>query len=141
MAPETRGQLSLRPSVRTLARLRERARLLGQKHTSLAERYVAEGVLMDDHPGIHFVDGAMGRRPAVMGTGLDVWEIVAVAKDNAGSVEETAGYLEIDPRFVETALRFYGSNKAEIDDWLARVRDLSESEEATWRAARDALSA
>ena len=141
MAPEARGQLSLRPSVRTLARLRERARLLGQKHTSLAERYVAEGVLMDDHPGIQFVDGAMGRRPAVMGTGLDVWEIVAVAKDNAGSVEETAGYLEIDPRSVETALRFYGSNKVEIDDWLARVRDLSESEEATWRAARDALSA
>ena len=141
MSSGERGQLSLRPSVRTLARLRERARLLGQKHTTLAERYVAEGVLMDDHPGIHFVDGAMGRRPAVMGTGLDVWEIVAVAKDNAGSVEETAAYLEVDPRFVETALRYYGSNRGEIDDWLARVRDLAESEEAAWRAARDALSA
>ena len=138
---DERGQLSLRPSARTLARLRERARLLGQKHTTLAERYVAEGVLMDDHPGIHFVDGAMGRRPAVMGTGLDVWEIVAVAKDNAGSVEETAAYLEIDPRSVETALRYYGSNRPEIDDWLTRVRDLADREEATWRAARDALSA
>jgi uncharacterized protein (DUF433 family) len=141
MTAEARGQLSLRPSVRTLARLRERARLLGQKHTTLAERYVAEGVLMDEHPGIHFVDGAMGRRPAVIGTGLDVWEIVVVAKDNAGSVDETAGYLEIDPRFVETALRYYGSNRAEIDDWLDRVRDLADREEAAWRAARDALSA
>ncbi len=131
----------MRPSVRTLASLRERARLLGQKHTTLAERYVAEGVLMDEHPGIHFVDGAMGRRPAVIGTGLDVWELVAAAKDNAGSVAETAAYLEIDPRLVETALRYYGSNRAEIDDWLDRVRDLAESEEAAWRAARDALSA
>ena len=139
--PLERGQLSLRPSARTLERLRERARLLGQKHTVLAERYVAEGVLMDEHPGIHFVDGPMGRRPAVMGTGLDVWEIVAVAKDNAGSIEETASYLEVDPRLVETATRYYGSNRDEIDDWMARVRDLNEREEAKWRAAQDALSA
>jgi hypothetical protein len=136
-----RGQLSLRPSAQTLARLREQARLLGQKHTVLAERYVAEGVLMDQHPGIYFADGAMGRRPAVMGTGLDVWEIIAVAKDNQGSVAETAAYLEIDPRLVETAVRYYGSNRAEIDDWLSRVRDLNDGEEARWRAAQDALSA
>lgn len=141
MSSAERGQLSLRPSARTLERLRERARLLGQKHTVLAERYVAEGVLMDDHPGIHFVDGAMGRRPAVMGTGLDVWEIIAVARDNHGSVEETAAYLEIDPRLVESATRYYGANQAEIDDWIARVGDLNASEEAKWRAAQDALSA
>jgi uncharacterized protein (DUF433 family) len=141
VAPVERGQLSLRPSVATLARLRERARLSGQKHTALAERYVAEGVLMDEHPGIHFVDGPMGRRPAVMGTGLDVWEIIAVARDNQGSVEETAAYLEIDPRLVETATRYYGSNRAEVDDWMARVRDLNAAEEAKWRAAQDALSA
>ena len=140
MSSVERGQLSLRPSARTLERLRERARLLGQKHTVLAERYVAEGVLMDEHPGVHFVDGPMGRRPAVMGTGLDVWEIIAVAKENAGSVEEAAAYLEIDPRLVERATRYYGSNQAEIDDWMARVHDLNESEEAKWRAARDALS-
>jgi uncharacterized protein (DUF433 family) len=141
MSSLERGQLSLRPSAQTLERLREQARLLGQKHTVLAERYVAEGVLMDQHPGVHFVDGAMGRRPAVMGTGLDVWEIIAVARDNQGSVAETATYLEIDPRLVETATRYYGSNQAEIDDWLARVRDFNAREEGTWRAARDALSA
>jgi uncharacterized protein (DUF433 family) len=141
MSSVERGQLSLRPSARTLERLRERARLLGQKHTALAERYVAEGVLMDEHPGIHFVDGPMGRRPAVMGTGLDVWEIIVVARDNQGSVEDTAAYLEIDPRLVEVATRYYGANKAEIDDWIARVADLNDAEEAKWRAAQDALSA
>jgi uncharacterized protein (DUF433 family) len=141
MGSMERGQLSLRPSAATLARLRERARLLGQKHTVLAERYVAEGVLMDEHPGIYFVDGPMGRRPAVMGTGLDVWEIITAAKDNGGSVEETAAYLEIDPRLVERATRYYGTHQAEIDDWIARVRDLNAGEEAKWRAAQEALSA
>jgi hypothetical protein len=135
-----RGQLSIRPSSRILERLRERARLLGQRHTVLAERYLAEGVLMDEHPGVHFVDGGMGRRPAVMGTGLDVWEIVAVVKDNDGSVADAAGYLEVEPRLVEVAVRYYGSNREEIDDWLGRVRELNEAEEARWRAGRAAVS-
>lgn len=130
----------MRPSKRTLERLRERARLLGQKHTTLAERYLEEGVLMDEHPGIQFVEGAMGRRPAVAGTGLDVWEIVEVAKDNDGSVAETATYLEIDPRLVESALRYYGSNREEIDDWIARIHALNEREEANWHAAQEAIS-
>lgn len=96
----------MRPSKRTLERLRELARLRGEKQTTLAERYVEEGIVMDEHPNIHFVDGAMGRRPAVAGTGLDVWEIVEVAKDNGGSVAETASYLEIDPRLIEKCIAF-----------------------------------
>jgi uncharacterized protein (DUF433 family) len=142
MAPDReRGQLSMRPSKRTLDRLRERARLLGEKHTTLAERYLDEGVVMDEHPGIHFVDGALGRRPAVLGSGLDVWEIVEVAKDNGGSVADTASYLEIDPRLVESALRYYGAYRDEIDDWIERARMLGEREESTWRAAQEAISA
>jgi uncharacterized protein (DUF433 family) len=139
MLPE-RGQLSMRPSKRTLERLRERARLLGEKHTTLAERYLQEGVIMDEHPNIHFVDGALGRRPAVFGTGLDVWEIVAVAKDNGGSVADTAAYLGLDPRLVESALRYYGSERDEIEDWIARIDTLNEREESSWRAAREAIS-
>lgn len=139
MTDSERGQLSLRPSSRTLARLRDRARLTGQKHTVLAERYVAEGVLMDEHPGIHFVDGGLGRRPAVLGTGLDVWQIIEVARDNGGS-PEAAAYLEIDPRLVETAVRYYGSNTDEIDEWIARAREINEREEASWRAGQVALS-
>jgi uncharacterized protein (DUF433 family) len=130
----------MRPSERTLERLRERARLRGEKHTVLAERYLEEGVLMDEHPNIHFVDGPMGRRPAVIGTGLDVWEIVEVAKDNEGSVAETAAYLEVDPRLIDSAIGYYGSNREEIDDWIGRVHAFNEREEAKWRAAQDALS-
>jgi hypothetical protein len=115
--------------------------LLGQKHTTLAERYLEEGVAMDEHPAIHFVDGALGRRPAVLGSGLDVWEIVEVAKDNAGSVADTAAYLEIDPRLVETAPSYYGAHREQLDDWIERVHALNEREERTWRAAQEAISA
>lgn len=131
----------MRPRAATLERLRRRARLSGERHTSLAERYLTEGLLMDEVPGIHFVDGAMGRRPALMGCGLDVWEVVKAVKDNDGSPVDTATYLEIEPRLVETALRYYGANRQEIDDWIARVLELSEHEESTWRAAQEAIGA
>lgn len=131
----------MRPAKRTLEQLRERARLTGQKHTTLAERYLEEGLKMDEHPGIHFVDKPSGRRPAVTGTRLDVWYVIEVVKHNDGSIEEAAAYLEIDPRFVETAARYYGDNRDEIDDWTARFHERNEREEARWRAAQEAISA
>lgn len=126
----------MRPKGATLERLRRRARLAGQPRTTLAERYLEEGLMMDEVPGIHFVDGALGRRPALLGTGLDVWEVVKVFKDS-GSTEAAAAYLEIEPRLVEVAIRYYASSREEIDDWIARVYELSELEESKWRAARE----
>lgn len=82
----------------------------------------------------------MGRRPALVGTGLDVWEIVEVARDNGGSVPETAAYLEIDPRLVESALRYYGARRDEIDSWIARIHAFNEREEAIWRSGQAAIS-
>lgn len=130
----------MRPSLATLKRLRQRARLTGRARTALAERYLEEGLVMDEIPGIYFVDGALGRRAALIGTGLDVWEVVMAVKDN-GSPAEAAAYLEIEPRLVELAVRYYGGNREEIDDWIARVHELSELEESRWRAAQEAIGA
>jgi uncharacterized protein (DUF433 family) len=126
--------------MRALELLERRARHRGEPRTTLAERYLEEGLLMEEYPGIHFVDGAMGRRPAVIGVGLDVWEIVEVVKDNGGSAAEAAAYLEIDQHLIETALRYYGPNHEEIDDWIARVHEFNDREEAKWRAAQEAIA-
>lgn len=131
----------MRPHVSTLERLSVHARLTGQQRTALAERYLREGLLMDEFPGIHFVDGALGRRPALIGTGLDVWEVVKVLRDNDGSAAEAADYLEIELRLVRIASGYYGSNREEIDDWIARVHELSEREQAKWQAAQEAIAA
>jgi hypothetical protein len=49
--------------------------------------------------------------------------------------------LEVEPRLVEPAIRYYGSNRQEIDDGIARVHELSELEETSWHAAREAIGA
>jgi uncharacterized protein (DUF433 family) len=139
MVQQSRGQLSMRPSVATLERLQHRARLTRQQKTALAERYLEEGLAMDEFPLIHFVDGALGRRAAVMGTGLDVWEIVRAIKDG-GSIEEAAAYLEVEPRLVGAAAAYYGENRAEIDDWITRIDEISDREQAKWRAAHEAIA-
>lgn len=131
----------MRPLLGTLRLLDVRAKLSGAQRTKLAERYLREGLLMDEHPGIHFVDGAMGRRPAIAGMALDVWEIVKVVQDNDGSVEQAAAYLEIEPRVVRLATEYYGSNREEIDSWIARVHELNEREHAKWLAAQEAIAA
>lgn len=95
---------------------------------------------MDDHPGVHFVDGPMGRRPAVIGTGLDVWEIVETVQHNDGDARAAAEYLRVPPRVVDAALGYYGQYREEIDTWLERVAALATLEEERGARARGALA-
>jgi len=68
----TRQHRSFRFSEATLSRLEVRAHEIRETRTGLAERYVEEGLRMDEHPGIGFADGPAGRRAVVLGSGLDV---------------------------------------------------------------------
>jgi hypothetical protein len=121
------------PQPRLERLLDERARDLGAE---IRRGHELVGVSQDDAAATAEVRGPDGRYRV---TGR--WEVVEVAKDNAGSVAHTASYLEIDPRLVETALRYYGAYRDEIDDWIERVHTLNEREESTWRAAQEAISA
>jgi uncharacterized protein (DUF433 family) len=79
---------------------------------------VEEGLRMDEHPLIRFADGPSGRRARIVGTGLDVWEVIAVVRDNDGDVAEAARYLEIPFGLVQAAVAYYGAYSAEIDEWI-----------------------
>jgi hypothetical protein len=39
---------------------------------------------MDEHPLVRFADGPAGRRARLTGTGKDIWEVIAVVRDNDG---------------------------------------------------------
>lgn len=60
----------------------------------------------------------------MVGSGLDVWEIIATIRDNNGSAEEAAAYLEVPLGLVQAAVAYYGEYRDEIDQEI----ELNEAE-------------
>ena len=123
--------LSVRLTDATLARLGSRAQRVHLPPRTLAQRYVEEGLRMDEHPLIRFAEGPSGRRARLVGTGKDVWEVIGVVRDNGGDAAEAARYLEIPLGLVQAAIAYYGAYTSEIDQSI----DLNEQEAAQAHAA------
>jgi len=135
----TRKQRSFRLDPVVLGRLDQRARDLDSTATALVERYVEEGLRYDEHPRVVFKDGPAGRRPSMVGSGLDVWEIVATVQDNHGSSSDAAEYLNVVESLVLDALRYYADYQEEIDAWITENDRYYEVELARQRRVADAL--
>lgn len=93
-----------------------------------------------EHPLIRFADGPSGRRAALVGRGLDVWEVIGVVRDNDNDPEETAAYLEVPVGLVQAAIAYYGEYRDEIDAEIALNEAESERGYAAWKAGRQALA-
>jgi uncharacterized protein (DUF433 family) len=132
--------LAFRVPPRTLKHLKRRAHEAGQPLTALAERYLEEGLRMDDHPLVYFRDGATGRRPALLGTRLDVADVIETLQENDKSIERTAAYLELPVDRIEVCLRYYADYRDEIDAWIDRARAIAEREEARWHRRGEVLA-
>lgn len=132
--------VSFRFDPRTLARLKQRSHEVGAAQAALAERYIDEGMRVDEHPGIYFRDGGSGRRPALLGTRLDVAQIIETLRQNENSIEETADYLDIPAEQAETAVRYYVAYRDEVDEWIEQSRLVAERERELWRRQQDVLA-
>ena len=113
-------------------RLDRYAASVGLNRNTVAERFLEEALRLVEHPGIVFRDGPAGRRPGLAASGLDVWEVVETVADNAGSVAEAAECLEIAPRLVAIAMRYYAAYPREIDAWIAANLELADRELALY---------
>jgi len=129
--------LSVRLSESTLQRLGARAQRVHLPPRTLAQRYVEEGLRMDEHPLVRFAEDPAGRRARLLGTGKDVWEVIATVRDNDGDIAKTARYLEMPLGLVQAAVSYYGAYPKEIDQWIG----LNEQEAAEAHAAYAAGSA
>ena len=127
----------------TLARLEARQRRAGETKSRLAQRYIAEGMEMEDHPGIVFRDGPGGRR-AGLASGPDVWQVIGVlrgsGKKGEAAVRHTADWLHVSPDQVRAALGYYAAHTAEIDDWIRRNDEEAEAAEAAWLREQELLA-
>jgi uncharacterized protein (DUF433 family) len=123
-----------------LASLQGRARERGESANALAERYLEEGLRRDDHPLIVFREGAAGRRAALVGTRLDVAQVIYTLRESDNSVEATATYLAIPEQHVRAAVRYYADFREEVDEWREHTRAVAEREEESWRREQAILA-
>jgi hypothetical protein len=110
--------LSLRLAAATVENLTERAR---RTHSC---------ALPTVRPGV--------ARPLV-GSGLDVWEVIATVRDNEGDIPASASYLEIPVGLPQAAVTYYGAYTAEIDEWIALNEREAAEVHAAWIAGQAAL--
>lgn len=117
-------------------RLERRGARSGLNKSRLAERYIDEGMRMEDHPGIVFRDGPTGRR-AGLAAGPDVWEVVSALRgtelDGNHAIEATAEWSGLTARQVRDAVGYYNEYPNEIDDRIRRNKDEADAEERRWR--------
>ncbi len=130
--------MSVRLNDATITRLAARARRVHLPPRTLAQRYVEEGLRMDEHPLVRFADGPAGRRARLVGTGKDVWEVIEVVRDNDGDPAATARYLEIPLGLVQAAISYYGAYTAEIDEQIAANQDEAAAAHAAYLAGQQA---
>jgi hypothetical protein len=136
-------QFSARLDADVVERLEHRGERMGMNKSRLAERYIDEGMRMEDHPGVVFRDGPSGRRAALAG-GPDVWEIVAAVRASGLTGEEAvnsaAEWGNLMPMQVRSAIRYYSEYPDEIDERVRRNLEEADAAEAAWRREQNALA-
>jgi uncharacterized protein (DUF433 family) len=131
---------SFRFSSSLLAALEERARERGESTTAVAERYLQEGLRRETHPLVVFRDGEAGRRPALVGTRLDVAQVIQTLRHSGNAVDETAEYLRIPEAYVRSAVRYYADYPDEVEAWQERMHAIAKREEDAWRREQAVLA-
>jgi uncharacterized protein (DUF433 family) len=109
-------QKSLRLPAETTKEIEQMAKETGQDFSNVTKDLLEEAIKMRRCPGIIFAEGTSGRRARIAGTGIEVWEVIAVYK----SVKEDfkrlkKAYHWLSGEQLKAALGYYAIYPKEID--------------------------
>ena len=136
--------MSLRfPSESIPDRLREHARRRDSSMSSLATRFIEEGLRMDAHPAICFRDGPAGRRAILVG-GPEVADVVSAIIGGDVPVEKrrsrVAELMCLHESLVDAAMAYYADHTSEIDNEIAAQEEAAERHQALWERQQTLLT-
>ncbi|HEY2282073.1 MAG TPA: hypothetical protein VGH60_00820 [Solirubrobacteraceae bacterium] len=112
---------SMRLSKRMEALVDREAKRTGRSKGAIVETLADEALRMRLFPGIAFRGTDWERRAWVIGTALDVWQIIDAHRD-IGSVAEMAADGSANERQIRLALDYYELFAEEIDAAIAENR-------------------
>lgn len=90
--------------------------------SAVVEALSEEAATLRRFPGVAFRGEDWDRRPWVIGTSLDVWEIVDMLRSYDGDVERLVADNHLEQRHVRIALAYHEEHREEIDASIADNR-------------------
>lgn len=112
---------SVRFTLSTDRTVEEEARRTRRSKSAVVEALTEEAVRTRRFPGIAFRGDDARRRPWVIGSGLDVWEIIHMLED-FGSIQRLVKETQLNERQVRLALAYRDAYPEEITDAIAENR-------------------
>jgi uncharacterized protein (DUF433 family) len=112
---------TMRLTPETDAWVEEEARRTRRSKGAVIEALAEEAARARRFPGVAFRGPEHARRAWLLGTALDVWEVIEAYKD-AGSLEALLRVSDVAERQVRLALAYYEHYPSEIDRAIAENR-------------------
>lgn len=113
---------SLRLSEETDRLVTAEAKRTKRSKGSVVETLTEEALKIRTVPGIAFRGDDYNRRAWLIGTSLDVWQVIEAYKDFSESLDRVIAETDLSERELRTALSYYGRFPQEIDDFIALNR-------------------
>lgn len=134
-------QRSFRLSRRTAELLDAAAAVGHESRNALVDRLLGEAVRLERHPLIRFHEGASHRRqPMVVGTRLQVHQVMSTVRASDGDVEEAAAYLAVPARLVRAAIDYFAEFPDEVDEDARLAARIEGDERVRWERQQRALA-
>lgn len=116
--PKKGEPFSVRFALATDLAVEHEARRVRRSKSAIVESLAEEAMRTRRFPGIAFRGEDAARRPWVIGTGLDIWEICQMA-DESSSLEQLASDSQLTERQTRLALAYREQYPEEIDQAIA----------------------
>lgn len=113
---------SMRLSAETDRLITAEAKRTKRSKGSVVETLAEEALKARLVPGVAFRGDDYDRRAWLIGTALDIWQVIEAYKDFDGSVDRMVAETDLSERELRTALAYYQRFPDEIDHFIALDR-------------------
>lgn len=116
----TKQPVTIRLSAEVREAIKEIMRRTGRDFSSVAHQMLEEAIKMRRIPGIFYTDTPSGRHAHIGGTGLGVWEIIRLYRQENNNWEELRATFDwLSEQQLRTALAYAEAYPEEIDSRIA----------------------